>query len=112
MRGAHHQQELAPGGIYAFSDSANGFVLIVAASDVCVDRDTIQRLGKLPLVAQPLQVVPGVEARYLSGRVAFAIPKLNFLAVGEEYKRIAAKFCLDCIGVVGRLALSSNFIAG
>jgi hypothetical protein len=47
------------------------------------------------LVAQAFEVIAGVKARDLSGRVAVAIPELDLLAVGEEDERIVAKLGLD-----------------
>ncbi|MNL16492.1 hypothetical protein D3C87_1375420 [compost metagenome] len=109
--GRHHEKKLALGGVNTLGDSPNGLVLIVAASDVRIDRDALQRLRELALVMQSLQVVPRVEARDLSRRVALTIPELDLFAVREEDKWVLAELRFDEIGIVCSLPLTCQFVS-
>ena len=74
--------------------------LVMALDDGGVDRRAGEREPRLTALDQQLQLVAGVEALHLAGRVAGGVvPDPVLVAVGVEDHRPAAELLLQAVGV-------------
>src|SRR6266567_6597765 len=109
--GGEHHEKTSLGRLDTFRNGFDRLDLIGAVDDALQRHGARERLSEFVQMGKPQQVLFVKEPADFAWRVKIAVPEPDFIAISEKDERINTMLGAQCIGIVGCLALTFEWIA-